>query len=59
MVKVSTLIYRVDGFNETYTLSAIPDVLNRGYGDQLLKELLGPLILDPGEKLVKTILEKI
>ena len=59
MVKVSTLLYRVDSFNEQNTLSAIPDILYQGLGDQLLNELLGPLILDPGEKLVKTILEKI
>ena len=59
MVKVSTLIYRVDGFNETYTLSAIPGLLNQDTGDHLLNKLLGPLIFDPGEKLVKTILEKI
>ena len=59
MVKVSTLIYRVDGFNETNTLSTIPGLLNRYKEDQLLNELLAPLIFDPGEKLVKTILEKI
>lgn len=59
MVKVSTLIYRVDGFNGRCTLSAIPDLLNQDPGNQFLNELLGPLIFDPGEKLVKTILEKI
>ena len=59
MVNVSTLIYRVDGFNEQNTLSAIPDLLYQDPGNQLLNELLGPLIFDPGEKLVKTILEKI
>ena len=59
MVKVSTLFYRVDGFNEQNTLSAIPDMLNQDTGDQFLDSLLGPLILDPGEELVKTIFEKI
>ena len=59
MVKVSTLLYRVDGFNEQNTLSDIPDMLYQDPGDRLLEKLLGPLIFDPGEKLVKTILEKI
>jgi hypothetical protein len=59
MVKVSTLLYRVDGFNEQNTLSAIPGPLYQDAGDQFIKELLGPLIFDPGEKLVKTILENI
>lgn len=59
MTKVSTLIYRVDGFNDQYTLSTIPDILNQDLGDQFLEDILGPLILDPGEGLVKTIFEKI
>lgn len=59
MVKVSTLIYRVDGFNEQNTLSIIPDTLYQDPGDQLLEKLLRPLIFDPGEKLVKAIFEKI
>jgi hypothetical protein len=59
MIKVSTLFYRVDGFNEQNTLSTIPDILNQDLGDQFLEDMLGPLILDPGEELVKTIFEKI
>lgn len=59
MVKVSTLIYRLDGFNEQNALSIIPDALYQNPGDQLLDKLLRPLIFDPGEKLVKAILEKI
>ncbi len=59
MVKVSTLFHRVDGFNELYASSNIPDMLEQDLGDQFLHELMTPLILDPGEKLVKTILEKI
>ena len=59
MVKVSTLFYRVDGFDELNTSSQIPGNLDQDLGDQFLQELLTPLIHDPGEELVKTILEKI
>jgi len=59
MVKVSTLFHRVDGFNELNASSNIPDMLEKDLGDQFLHELMSPLIFDPGDKLVKTILEKI
>jgi hypothetical protein len=59
MVKVSTLFHRVDGFDELNASSTIPDKLDQDLGDQFLQELLTPLIHDPGEELVKTILEKI
>lgn len=59
MVKVSTLIYRVDGFNKQNSLSTIPDMLNQDHGDQFLNELLSPLVFDPGEELVKSIFKKI
>ncbi|MEA3462608.1 MAG: hypothetical protein U9R49_12055 [Bacteroidota bacterium] len=54
-----TLFHRVDGFDEQPTPFTHPDMLNQDLGDQFLQELLSPLIYDPGEKLVKTILEKI
>lgn len=59
MVKVSTLFYRVDGFDELNASSPIPDNLDQDLGDQFLNEILTPIILDPGEELVKTIFEKI
>ena len=59
MVKVSTLFHRVDGFDELNASSTIPDKLDQDLGDQFLEDMLKPLIYDPGEKLVKTILEKI
>jgi hypothetical protein len=59
MVKVSTLFHRVDGFDELNASSTIPDNLDLDLGDQFLQELMSPLIYDPGEQLVKTILEKI
>ena len=59
MVKVSTLIYRVDGFNELNTLSTIPEIRNQDSDDQFLEALLSLFLLDPGEELVKSILRKI
>ena len=59
MVKVSTLFHRVDGFDELNASSTVPDILDQDLGDQFLEDMLTPLIYDPGEKLVKTILEKI
>jgi hypothetical protein len=59
MVKVSTLFHRVDGFDELNASTTIPDKLDQDLGDQFLEDMLTPLIYDPGEKLVKTILEKI
>jgi len=59
MVKVSTLFHRVDGFDDQNASSTIPDMLDQDLGDQYLQNLLNPLIYDPGDKLVKAILEKI
>ncbi|RLD55758.1 MAG: hypothetical protein DRI97_08825 [Bacteroidetes bacterium] len=59
MVKVSTLFHRVDGFDELSASSTIPAMLEQDLGDQFLEELLNPLVYDPGEELVKTILKKI
>jgi len=59
MVKVSTLFHRVDGFDELNASSTTPDMLDQDLGDQFLEDMLTPLIYDPGEKLVKAILEKI
>ncbi len=59
MVKVSTLFHRVDGFDELNASSTIPAMLDQDLGDQFLEEILNPLVYDPGEELVKTILKKI
>ena len=59
MVIVSTLFHRVDGFDELNASTTIPAMLDQDLGDQFLQELMTPLIHDPGEELVKTILEKI
>jgi len=59
MVKVSTLFHRVDGFDELEASSDNPELLDQDFGYQFLQELMEPLIFDPGEQLVKTILAKI
>ena len=58
MVKVSTLFLRVDEFIESDQSSEIPDILDQDIEDQFLRRLLEPLIFDPGDKLVQTILSK-
>jgi hypothetical protein len=59
MVKVSTLFHWVDGFDELHPSSTNPDNLDQDLGDQFLNDLLNPLLYDPGDKLVNTILKKI
>ena len=59
MVKVSTLFHRVDEFDESEASSYNPESLDQYFGYQFLEELMEPLIFDPGEQLVKTILNKI
>ena len=56
MVKVSTLFHRVDDFDDSNASSQIPDLLDQNYEDKLLQQVLGPLIFDPGDKLVQNIL---
>ena len=57
MVKVSTLFHRVDGFDEEDSSSKNPESLDQDLGDQLLENLLNPLVFDPGDKLVQNILK--
>jgi hypothetical protein len=57
MVKVSTLFHRVDGFDESGKYSNCQNEMDLNLGDNFLEELLGPINFDPGEKLVKAILE--
>jgi hypothetical protein len=58
MVKVSTLFHRVDGFDESGTYVYVTETMDLVPGDHFLAELLGPLLFDPGDKLVHAILEK-
>lgn len=56
MVKVSTLIYRVDGFDEKDTSSDAWKLSDQNIDNQFLNDLLEPLIFDPGDELVQQIL---
>ncbi len=59
MVKVSTLFFRVDEFDdESYVSSDIPDLLDLKITDHFLDNLLKPLVYDPDDKLVRNILSK-
>ena len=59
MVKVSTLYYRVDGFDESSVSDDSPDLLDQELEDNFLNSLLSPLLFDPGDKLVQSVLRKI
>ncbi len=59
MVKVSTLFHRVDGFNKFDQSSYIPEILDQDIEDNFLHKVLEQLLIDPGDKLVQTILNKI
>jgi len=59
MVKISTLYHRVDGFDESGSILQLTDTLDQVLGDNFLQDLLGPLEVDPGDKLVNAIFEQI
>lgn len=60
MVKVSTLFHRVDGFDETdVPLDAPPEILDLEAEERFLAQLMKPLLVDPGDRLVQEILQKI
>lgn len=60
MVKVSTLFHRVDGFDETdVPLDAPPEILDLEAEKLFLAQLMRPLLVDPGDRLVQKILQKI
>lgn len=59
MVKISTLFHRVDGFDESNVSTDYPDLLDQDFEDYFLDKLLTPLVFDPGDKLVQSVLRKI
>jgi len=59
MVKISTLFHRVDGFDETNTLNETRDLSDQLNDDQFLKDLLEPLLFDPGDEIVQAILHNV
>lgn len=56
MVNISTLFYRVDGFDTTEEANENPVFSDQDIADEFLSELLGPLVYDPGEALVRKVL---
>ena len=59
MVKVSTLFFRVDGFDEFNVSNEHPEFLDQTNTDHFLNKLLKPLVFDPGEALVQKVLQQI
>ncbi len=59
MVKVSTLFHRVDGFDESNVSTDNPELLDQELEDNFLNKLLEPLVIDPGDRLVQSVLRKI
>ena len=59
MVKVSTLFHRVDGFDFSDDISARnPNITDQDLEDYFLNKLLEPLVFDPGDELVRRILQQ-
>lgn len=58
MVKVSTLFHRVDGFSENRPdqTRELPD---QHIETQILNKLLEPLLFDPGDEVMRQLLQKI
>jgi hypothetical protein len=59
MVKVSTLLHRVDGFSENQLSSKSRKQPDQNIEDIFLRNLLEPLLFDPGDELVQRLLQKI
>jgi len=59
MVNNSTLFHWVDGFNESEITIKDPLLLDIDSLDSFLTRLLEPLIFDPGDEVVETLLQKI
>jgi len=59
MVKISTLFHRVDGFDEARTSDTTRETPEQNIETKFLKDLLEPLLFDPGDELVQRILRKI
>jgi hypothetical protein len=59
MAKVSTLFHRVDGFNEKNRSDKTREHPDQEIEPQFLKQLLEPLLFDPGEEIVQRILQRI
>ena len=59
MVKVSTLFHRVDGFDETNLSEETRELPDQDIEEKFIKNLLEPLLFDPGDELVQRVLQQI
>ncbi len=57
MAKVSTLFHRVDGFEHTKDAKPARELPDQDLETQFLNKLLEPLLIDPGDDLVRKILK--
>jgi len=58
MVNISTLFYRVDGFDTSEETNENPVFSDQDIADDFLSKLLEPLVYDPGEALVRRVLAR-
>ena len=59
MVKVSTLFHRVDGFDNKRESNDTWELPEENIEAKFLKNLMDPLLIDPGDELVQQLLQKI
>jgi hypothetical protein len=59
MVNISTLYYRVDGFDTSEETNGNPVFPEQDLSNDLLSELLETVLFDPGEELVRKVLAKV
>ena len=59
MVRVSTLFHRVDGFDRKEKSNYTWELPVQNIETHILKQILEPLLFDPGDELVQRTLQKI
>ena len=60
MVKISTLIHRVDGFDFKNLPSVTRELPEENLEEEkFIRNLLEPLLFDPGDELVQQVLQKV
>jgi hypothetical protein len=59
MVKVSTLFHRVDGFKKKDESTPTRELPVQNREIQILKQILEPVLFDPGDELVQRTLRRI
>lgn len=59
MVKVSTLIHRVDGFDRKKESNNTRELPDQNVEIRILTQIMEPLLFDPGDELVQRTLQRI